>query len=146
MIKTNTNQSLSSMEISHRNPIWKAKIFFPINFWIHVILGKIFQQLAFKEGPPLSPWWEAHVTSKTITNTHIATPTIIIITQQRNWSSLHQSTKLKSYKRERKKKEKRKKRHALISSVVYRETTKLLSNQVESVIEEKVKTIERNIY
>jgi hypothetical protein len=72
------------------------------------------------------------VTSKTITNTHIPTPTIIIITQQWKWSSLHQSAKLKSYKRER-----RRKRHALISSLIYRETTKLPSNQVESMIEEK---------
>lgn len=89
MIKTNTNQSLSLMEISHTKPHIKAKIFFPFKFWIHVILGKIFQQPAFKEGPPLSPWWEANVTGKTIANTHIATLTIIMITHDKGIGLLY---------------------------------------------------------
>jgi len=50
-------------------------------FWIKVWTGLIFcmkfQQLALKEGSPLSAGWETHVTRNAITNTHVATPTYL---------------------------------------------------------------------
>jgi hypothetical protein len=99
---------------------WKKKRIYIQSFELMWYFSKVW----FQRGPPLSPWWEAHMTSNAITNTHLATPTIIIITTQRRyWPSPHQSKVINL---------KKKKKIVVISSLEWfmQKPWGLLGNQV----------------